>query len=106
MSTSQVQNLGVRADIMLVQDSILRHGGQIVELRVNQQQVGNAFDHAGRNRPDVQFTILGAELNGRRIYIEYDRAPPSRALDHATRILANDRDAIVLLKVVDFERPR
>jgi hypothetical protein len=52
----------------------------------------------GYNRPD-----LYVEINGRRMYIEYDRAPGSRAMDHALRILTNDPDAIVILKIIGFD---
>jgi hypothetical protein len=67
-------------------------------IRVNQTQVAaDDLLKLGANRPDVQ-----AVLKGRRIHIEYDRAPGDRAIEHARRILTNDPEAIVILKIVDF----
>jgi hypothetical protein len=89
---SSVQNIDVRHDIELLEAAGAR------DFRINQTQV-DLTDRLrlGTNRPDVQAT-----LNGRRIHIEYDRAPGDRALEHARRILSNDPNAIVLLKIVDF----
>ncbi|WNM39419.1 DUF4157 domain-containing protein [Micromonospora halotolerans] len=89
---SSVQNIDVRHDIELLE------AAGASDFRINQTQVdvSDSF-RLGTNRPDVQAT-----LNGRRIHIEYDRAPGDRALEHARRILSNDPDAIVLLKIVDF----
>jgi uncharacterized protein DUF4157 len=93
VSVSAIQNLEVRADAQLLLDA----GANPASLRVNQAQVIDDL-RVGTNRPDFH-----AELNGHRVHIEYDRAPPTRALDHARRILSNDPDAIVILKVVDWE---
>ncbi|MFI6329656.1 DUF4157 domain-containing protein [Micromonospora chersina] len=89
---SGVQNIDVRHDIELLE------AAGASDFRINQTQVDvtDSF-RLGTNRPDVQAT-----LNGRRIHIEYDRAPGDRALAHARRILSNDPNAIVLLKIVDF----
>lgn len=65
-------------------------GGRI---RVDQQQVDAAGQRVGINRPDIQYT----DATGRRIYIEYDIAPATRAVSHARRLLANDPRATVYL---------
>ncbi|MET8909962.1 DUF4157 domain-containing protein [Micromonospora sp. NPDC004551] len=89
---SSVQNIDVRHDIELLEAAGANN------FRINQTQVDVTDTlRLGTNRPDVQAT-----LNGRRIHIEYDRAPGDRALEHARRILSNDPNAIVLLKIVDF----
>ncbi|MFC0031715.1 DUF4157 domain-containing protein [Micromonospora chaiyaphumensis] len=89
---SSVQNIDVRHDIELLE------AAGASDFRINQTQVDVTDSlRLGTNRPDVQAT-----LNGRRIHIEYDRAPGDRALEHARRILSNDPNAIVLLKIVDF----
>ena len=103
VSRSEIQNLEVRADLRLTQDALEGSGARIVDVRIDQTQVGATGGRAGTNRPDLQLTIMEAELSGRRIHIEYDRAPGTRALAHAERIIANDPDAIVVLKIVDFE---
>jgi hypothetical protein len=89
---SGLQNVDVWHDVEL-----LEHAGA-KDIRINQAQVdARGRLKLGTNRPDVQ-----AMLNGRRIHIEYDRAPGDRAMAHARRILVNDPDAIVILKIVDF----
>ncbi len=93
VSLSQIQNIDVQEDIGL----LLEAGADPASIRVNQTQVIEGI-RAGTNRPD-----LYAELKGWRIHIEYDRAPGTRAMEHARRILFNDPDAIVILKIVDFE---
>jgi hypothetical protein len=103
VSESEMQNLEWRADLRLTQDALEGSGARIVDVRIDQTQTGTLGGRAGTNRPDLQLTILEADLSGRRIYVEYDRSPPTRALDHARRILANDPDAIVILKIVDWE---
>ncbi len=65
------------------------------QMRVNQQQVAAAGQRVGINRPDLQFT-----LNGQRYYIEYDTPASGRGLAHAARLLANDPNAIIILKIV------
>jgi hypothetical protein len=92
---SNRQNIDVQGDAALLA------AAGCTEVRINQQQTtaGEGATAVGTNRPDVQGTLP----NGRRVHIEYDRAPPSRALAHAKRILANDPTAIVILKVVGFE---
>jgi RHS repeat-associated protein len=66
------------------------------DVRVNQQQVDASGTRVGVNRPDLQFT-----LDGKRYYIEYDTTSSPRAPGHEQRILANDPDAIVILRTVD-----
>jgi hypothetical protein len=104
VSTSEIQNTELRADLLLTKQALKGSGARIVDVRINQAQT-TGDSRAGTNRPDLQLTILHAELNGRRIYIEYDRSPPTRAIDHAERIIANDPDAIVILKIIDYEAP-
>lgn len=88
---SPAQNRQVQADAAWA-DSM-----GATDIRINQQQIGAGVDaHPGArfgiNRPDLQFT-----LDGVRLHIEYDRAPATRALPHAIRLLANDPDSIVVL---------
>lgn len=91
---SDVQNAEVQQDIEMLRDA----GGS--DFRVNQRQTIGT-QQAGTNRPD-----LSCMLNGRRVHIEYDRFPMSRAIDHARRILTNDPDAIVILKGMDYDTGR
>lgn len=91
---SDVQNAEVQQDIEMLRDA----GGS--DFRVNQRQTVGT-QQAGTNRPD-----LSCRLNGRRVHIEYDRFPMSRAIDHARRILTNDPDAIVILKGMDYDTGR
>jgi hypothetical protein len=100
-----MQDLELRADLRLVQDSLEGSGARIVR-RMNQQQI-YGDTRVDINRPDLALEIIEAQANdGSRIFIEYDRAPGRRSLDHAERILANDPEAIVILKIVDFESKR
>ena len=89
----------------MVQDDIkrLREAGvQFKEVRIDQQQVNAAKCRVGICRPDTQLTILEGSLSdGRRLYIEYDRASSNRGREHAQRLLSNDPNAIVILKTVD-----
>jgi hypothetical protein len=68
------------------------------DIRVNQEQVNAAGARIGRNRPDLQFTLLG-----RRIYIEWDPTNPvgNRGPAHRDRLFSNDPFGIVLLMQVD-----
>jgi hypothetical protein len=91
---SDVQNAEVQQDIEILSDA------GATDFRVNQRQTIGP-QQAGTNRPD-----LSCLLNGRRVHIEYDRFPMSRAIDHAQRILTNDPDAIVILKGVDYDPVR
>ncbi|WP_248962836.1 hypothetical protein [Sphaerisporangium perillae] len=102
VSRSKLQAAELDADFRLTKDALKDTNMQITDVRVDQTQTSAAATRAGTNRPDFQLTIE-TELNGRRIHIEYDRAPGERAMDHAKRILVNDPDAIVILKIVDFE---
>ena len=65
------------------------------DIRVNQHMVEGGGRRVGINRPDLQFT-----LNGKRFYIEYDTPASGRGLPHQTRILMNDPNAVVILKIV------
>lgn len=103
VSRSTIQNTELQADIQLMEAHLQRTELSIVEMRVDQTQVNLAGERVGTNRPDFQLTVLSGESSGRRVYIEYDRSPPTRALDHARRIISNDPDAIVILKIIDFE---
>jgi hypothetical protein len=93
VSRSDIQNTEVVADF----DHLVQAGADPASIRINQMQVVEDM-RVGTNRPD-----LYAEINGRRVLIEYDRAPGTRAIEHARRILSNDPDAIVILKIVDFD---
>jgi hypothetical protein len=93
VSASDMQNRELAADIMLARRAGARN------IRVNQWQVIENL-LGGINRPDLYF-----ELNGKRVHIEYDRFPMTRAEDHARRILSNDPEAVVILKGSDYEPP-
>jgi hypothetical protein len=94
VSRSDIQN----ADVLHDYDLLVRAGVDPKSIRINQRQVSGGAA-VGTNRPD-----LSAELpSGQRVHIEYDRAPGTRAMAHAQRILTNDPDAIVILKIVDFD---
>jgi hypothetical protein len=84
-------------DLIQDYDALVRAGADPASIRINQMQVLDDM-RVGTNRPD-----LYAEIGGRRILIEYDRAPGTRAIEHARRILTNDPDAIVILKIIDFD---
>lgn len=93
VSRSDIQN----ADVLHDYDLLVSAGADPAAIRINQMQIIEDM-RVGINRPD-----LYAEINGHRVLIEYDRAPGTRAIDHARRILSNDPDAIVILKIVDFD---
>jgi hypothetical protein len=109
VSRSALQNTDVQGDLLLLEADLQAAGATIdhttpphdLEARINQRQVTSGPDptQTGTNRPDLQATLP----DGRKVYIEYDRAPGTRAMDHAQRILANDPTAIVILKIVDFD---
>lgn len=65
------------------------------DVRVNQHQVTAAGQRVGINRPDVQYTV-----NGQRYYIEYEQPGNPRGMEHVKRILANDPNAIIEVKLV------
>ena len=93
VSRSDLQNVDVLHDY----DVLIRAGADPASIRINQKQVvGNVVVDA--NRPDLHAVLP----NGQRIHIEYDRAPGTRAMAHARRILTNDPEAIVILKIIDF----
>jgi hypothetical protein len=89
ISRSATQNQVMQDDISALQKLGAR------DFRVNQQQVTAAGERVGVNRPDLQFTH-----DGQRYYVEYDRPPPVRALNHGARLMANDPKGITLLKTV------
>ena len=68
------------------------------DIRINQQQVNSQSCRVGIRRPDVQGTLPDSK---RRIYVEYDRTSSNRGAGHASRLLSNDPDAIVILKTSD-----
>jgi hypothetical protein len=71
------------------------------DIRVNQEQVNLQGVWVGINKPDLQYT-----LKGQRYYFEYDQPtgntwPNSpRGSAHAYKILSNDPNGIVRLKVI------
>ncbi|MGB9180916.1 MAG: hypothetical protein WCB68_16915, partial [Pyrinomonadaceae bacterium] len=87
---SATQNTQVQADIAAAQAQ------GATDFRVNQQQVNAAGQRVGTNRPDLQYT----DANGRRVYIEYDRPTSARGPQHQQRILSNDSQGNVILKIV------
>ncbi|MCG7415603.1 hypothetical protein MHK74_13730 [Microbacterium aurum] len=64
-------------------------------MRVNQQQVNEAGQRVGINRPDLQYT-----LNNQRYYEEFDVPSSNRGPAHAERLIANDPNGIVNLFTV------
>lgn len=72
---------------------IVRNPG--FQYKINQQQVNAAGQRVGINRPDLQYTV-----DGRRYYIEYEGVGAPRGPSHATRITANDPNAIVIVREV------
>lgn len=84
------QNAQVQADI-----AAARSQGA-TDFRVNQQQVNAQGQRVGVNRPDLQYT----DANGTRHHIEYDTPASGRGDGHRSRILANDPNANVTLKVI------
>ena len=95
---SRRQNAMVQDDIKRLREA----GVEFDEIRIDQQQVNAAGCRVGICRPDTQITILEGSLSdGRRLYIEYDRASSNRGRAHARRLLSNDPNAIVILKTVD-----
>lgn len=65
------------------------------DFRVNQQQVNAAGQRVGINRPDLQYT-----LNRKRHYVEYEGVGNPRGAEHEARILANDPNAVFVLRIV------
>jgi hypothetical protein len=56
------------------------------DIRINKEQVNADGIRVGRNRPDLQFTLLGKI----RIYIEYDSPSSGKGPARAARIFSND----------------
>lgn len=107
---ADVQHTEFRADFQMMEEALVAAGAEISEVAINRRQRGGAPDDprsvSATARPDFQLSFIDAELNGRRIVIEYDRAPGTRAMEHATQILERDSEAIVIIKIVGFEGHR
>jgi hypothetical protein len=84
------QNAQVQADA-----ATLRQLGA-TDIRIDQQQISNGC-RVGICRPDLQATMS----DGLQVYIEYDTSSSLRGPGHATRLLANDPNAIVILRTLD-----
>lgn len=91
ISKSSTQNQVLQDDIQ----ALFKLDPPPTGIRVNQQQINAAGQRVGINRPDLQFTY-----RGQRYHVEYDTPPPVRALEHGARLLANDPEAIIILKTV------
>ena len=63
------------------------------DIRVIQQQVNQAGERVGVNRPGLQFSY-----EGQRYYVEFDTPSSNRAAGHAQRTQANDPESIVICK--------
>jgi len=66
------------------------------DIRMGQWQVNARGMLVGRNQPDLQFT----RADGRRVYVEYEWMNNPRGDQHAIRILANDPDGMVIVRLV------
>ena len=84
------QDAALRSDIQAAQGTGAR------DTRVKQQQVNATRQRVGVNRPDLQYTD---GVTGKRVYVEYD-TDPANGVAHQERILANDPDAIVILRTI------
>jgi len=104
---SHLHHTELQGDVELIRRNIEAAGGRIDEVAINRtQRAGTAADPtrvSAATRPDLQLAVIDGQLNGRRIVIEYDKAPGTRAMAHARGVLAKDPDAIVILKIVGFE---
>jgi hypothetical protein len=105
LAPAQLQITGRRIGSLGQQNEVSRDIQEAIRLnasdiRVNQQQVnglaGATGDRVGINRPDLQYTLP----NGMRVNIEYDTPTYGRGIPHANRILANDPNGIVILKII------
>jgi RHS repeat-associated protein len=90
IGTSPQQNSQCQADAAAMKD------GGYTDIRVNQQQIDGTGERAGINRPDLQ----GTNPQNQRVCVEYDRPSSNRGPAHEQRILDNDPNAIVILKVI------
>ncbi len=90
ISKSAAQNAQLAQDIADAKGA----GGR--NFRVNQQQVNAAGERVGTNRPDLQYT----DASGQRQYVEYDTPASGRGQGHQDRILANDPNGNVVLKII------
>ncbi len=104
---TDVQHTELQADIDLTRRHLEDRNATIHEVAINRTQRSGALDDPRRTsshaRPDLQLAVIDAELNGRRIVIEYDRAPATRAMTHARGILSRDPTAIVIIKIIGFD---
>lgn len=91
VGSTPAQQQALEADLAQIQ-------GRADDIRVDQTQVNADKEQVGINRPDLQY-ILG----GKRYYIEYEQPHNPRGLDHARRILKNDPEGIVIVKLVPTE---
>lgn len=102
-----VQHTELLGDIELTRSNLQKAGGRIEEVAINRtQRTGPSAAPtraSAHTRPDVQIAVIDAKLNGKRILIEYDRAPGTRAIAHAQGILTRDPDAIVIIKIIGFD---
>jgi hypothetical protein len=98
ISLSRMQEVEWTADLWLINE-----GGWLVDARVNQRQVAPGGEMAATaRRPDLSLEVE-TKFGNRMVHFEYDRAPGTRSIAHAKRILQADPTAIVILKIVDFE---
>ena len=88
---SPTQNEAAQADVRFLDSQGVK------DIRINQQQLNSNECRVGICRPDVQGTLP----DGRRIYIEYDRFFSNRDPGHASRILSNDPNAVIILRRVN-----
>ena len=89
IGTSPPQNAQCQADAAAAKALGAR------DIRVNQQQIDGTGARVGINRPDLGYT-----LGKQRTNIEYDTPSSGRGPGHQARILDNDPNAIVVLKVI------
>jgi RHS repeat-associated protein len=88
---SAAQNAQCQADVADMRAK------EFIDIRVNQQQIDGNGARVGINRPDLQ----GTNPKGmQRVCIEYDRPTSNRGPAHQQRILDNDPNAIVTLKII------
>lgn len=86
---------------------------KIDDFRVDQTQIGPNATRVGENRPDMQFTLSegthtlpdGTVVTvppgeTRRIYVEFDTPRSGRGPLHFRRLIANDPNGIVILRIL------
>lgn len=107
---ADVQHLEFKGDWHLLSSHLEKVEASVKELAINRTQrtdgpLGSS-KASTQTRPDVQLAIVDANLNGKRVFIEYDRFPGTRSMMHAREILTRDPSAIVVIKLVGHESPR